>query len=202
MEVIIDKTGNEYYFQTEFLTREAFWNVYKPGCDEHLVLHNLRNSPGHIAALDLIAILGQEIIGHIISTKARVIDSSNNEHEILCVGPVSVLPSFQKKGIGAELMNYSITEARRLGYPGMILFGNPAYYQRFGFKNAKEYAITTRDLQNFDPFMVLELIENGLASVQGRFFEEEAFAVDPEALEEFEKKFPYKKKFRTATQFQ
>jgi len=93
-----------------------------------------------------------------------------------------------------RLLNYSISEARRMGFKGMILFGNPGYYHRFGFINAKEYQITTKDLQNFEPFMALELQEQGLDDVKGRFFEDEAFEIKEEQLIEFEKKFHEKVK--------
>ena len=157
MDIIIKQTEKEFFFQTENLTREAFWNVYKPGCNEHLVLHNLRKSENYIKELDLVAFFNQQIIGHIISSKAKVIDSMNLEHEILCVGPISVLPELQNKGTGSKLIEYSISLARKSGFIGMILFGNPEYYHRFGFKNAKEFEITTKDLQNFEPFMALKL---------------------------------------------
>src|ERR1035437_10774999 len=93
------------FSRTEIITREAFWNLYKPGCNEHLILHNLRKCKSYMSELDLVAVVENEITGHIISTKARVTDPLNNEHEILCVGPLSVLPGFQRKGIGSKLMN-------------------------------------------------------------------------------------------------
>jgi len=201
MEVLIQRTTVKDFFQTENNTRETFWNLYKPGCDEHLILHNLRKNKSYISELDLVAVIKNEITGHIISTKAKVIDALNNEHEILCIGPLSVLPGFQKKGIGSKLMNNSIIAAKELGFTGMILFGNPDYYHRFGFRNAKEYGITTKDYQNFEPFMVLELKNDGLTNVKGRFIEDDAFGIHSEDLIEFEKKFPYKEKLITNTQF-
>jgi len=124
-----------------------------------------------VSRLDLIAIFEKEIVGHIISTRAKVRDSQNNEHEVLCVGPFAVLPKFQTKGIGSKLLNESIIVAQELDYIGMILFGNPDYYHRFGFRNAKEYGMTTKDDQNFEPFMALEFQDNGLCGVKGRFFD-------------------------------
>jgi predicted N-acetyltransferase YhbS len=194
MNITIKKTNKENYFITENLTREAFWNLYKPGCDEHLVLHNLRISSSYIAELDVIAVYKQQTIGLIISTTAKVVDSQNKEYQILCVGPLSVLPEYQKKGIGSKLIIHSIEEAKKMNYNGMILFGNPDYYHRFGFKNAKEYGITTKDNKNFEPFMALELKENGLKNVSGKFFEDEAFITKEKELIEFEIKFPLKKK--------
>jgi len=201
MDLIIKQTEKEFFFQTENLTREAFWNLFKPGCDEHLVLHNIRKSENYTEDLDLVAFFNQQIIGHIISTKAKVIDSMNLEHEILCVGPISVLPEFQNKGIGSKLIEYSISLARKLEFVGMILFGNPDYYHRFGFINAKEFEITTKDFQNFEPFMALQLKENGLERVKGKFYEDTAYMIDQSELIEFEKKFPEKEKKKTETQF-
>lgn len=200
METLIQLTMKKDFPQTEFLTREAFWNVYRPGCVEHLILHNLRNSNSYINELDLVALCENEIIGHMITTKAKVADLQNNENDVLCAGPLSVIPTLQNKGIGSMLMNYSIQIAVQLGFSGMILFGNPDYYQRFGFKNAKEYGITTKDELNFDPFMALELQPNGLARVKGRFFEDTAFEILPDELTEFEKQFPNKEKLVSETQ--
>lgn len=202
MNLIIKQTSREDFSITENITREAFWNIYKPGCSEHLVLHNLRKSHSYIKELDLVAFYNNQIVGHIISTKAKVVDSLNKEYEVLCVGPLSVLPDFQKKGIGERLLKESIEIARRLGFSGMILFGNPDYYHRFGFKNAKEFEITTKDYQNFEPFMALELFENSLIDVRGRFIEDESFNVNEDKLNEFEKQFPYKEKQVTDTQLE
>ena len=194
MKILIQRANKKDFLITENITREAFWNLYKPGCDEHLILHQLRESSSYIEELDLIAMYEGEIIGHIISTKARVIDNQNKEHEVLCVGPFSVLPSFQNKGIGTKLVKYSISEAKKMGFKGMILFGNPDYYHRFGFRNAKEHEITTKDNQNLEPFMALELQENGLDNMKGRFFEDEAFTIKEDELIEYENNFPVKEK--------
>jgi len=200
MKALIRRTTKTDFLITENITREAFWNVYKPGCDEHLVLHNVRNGNSYIAELDMVAVVENEIIGHIISTKAKVVDPQNTEHEVLCVGPVSVLPDYQKQGIGSKLIYESIKVAKESGYTAMILFGNPDYYHRLGFKNAQEYGITTKEYENFEPFMALELQTNGLENITGRFFEDNAFTTEPMELIEFEKQFPYKEKLVTDTQ--
>ena len=200
MTTVIQPTAIKDYQITETMTREAFWNLYRPGSVEHLILHNLRNSTNYCRELDLTALVENKVVGHIISTKAKVVDVHNNENEILCVGPLSVLPSFQKEGIGSALMNHSILIAKQLGFSGMILFGNPDYYHRFGFRNAQEYGITTKEGQNFEPFMALELQVHGLTHISGRFMEDGAFEVQPEDIEAFEKNFPYKEKKVTDTQ--
>ena len=202
MEVHIQPAPGKEFATTENITREAFWNIYRPGCVEHLILHNLRNSKSYFRELDLVAVTENEIVGHIISTKAKIVDSSDKEHEILCVGPLSVLPEYQKQGIGSKLLNESIRIAYEMGFSGMILFGNPEYYHRFGFINAQEYNITTKEGQNFEPFMALGLQKDGLANINGRFFEDTVFEIQPDELIEFEKEFPYKEKLKTDTQFE
>jgi predicted N-acetyltransferase YhbS len=194
MNIEIRITDKENFKATENLTRETFWNLYNPGCSEHFILHKLRESKSYVEALDLIAINGGEIIGHIISTKAKVVDAKGYEHKVLCVGPFAVTPNLQGKGIGAELIKQSIAKANEMGFSGMILFGNPNYYSRFGFVNAQQFGITTKDGQNFDPFMALELGENRLSNVKGAFFEDSAFEFDESELNEFEKQFPKKEK--------
>lgn len=200
MNLLIKQIHQNDFAITENITREAFWNVYKPGCSEHLVLHNLRKSQNYIQELDLVALYNDQIVGHIISTKAKIVDSLNKEYEVLCAGPLSVLPDFQNKGIGGRLLMESIKLAKQLGFRGMILFGNPDYYHRFGFRNAKEFQITTKDYQNFEPFMALELFEDALTDVKGKFIEYESFNVNEDELNEFEKQFPYKEKLVTDTQ--
>lgn len=200
MKELIQQTQMKDFSQTEILTRESFWNLYRPGAVEHLILHNLRNRKCYISELDLVVIFEDEIIGHMITTKAKVVDLQNNEHEVLCAGPLSVNQKFRNTGIGSMLMNNSIQIATRLGFSGMILFGNPDYYHRFGFRNALEYGISTKEGQNFEPFMALELQPDGLAHVKGRFFEDTAFETEPIELVEFEKQFPYKEKLVTDTQ--
>jgi predicted N-acetyltransferase YhbS len=194
VNIEIRNTAKGDYESTENLTREAFWNLYNPGCSEHFILHKLRERKSYVEELDLIAIHKGELVGHIISTKAKVIDAKGNEHQVLCVGPFAVSPNLQGKGIGAKLIKQSITKAYEMGFSGMILFGNPNYYSRFGFVNAQQFEITTKDGQNFDPFMALELGENRLSNVKGTFFEDSAFEFDESELNEFDTQFPLKEK--------
>jgi len=194
MEPIIRKTNNKEFFETENLTRETFWNLYQSGCTEHFMIHNFRKSKAWVEQLDIVALIDNKIVGHIISTKAKVIDENKADYEVLHVGPFSVEAEIQNKGIGTKLLNHSIKEAKNLGFKGMILFGNPDFYPRFGFKNAKEFKITTNEGMNFAPFMALELQENGLAEVQGKFFLDESAEINEQELCIFEEQFPAKEK--------
>ncbi|MHB8124266.1 MAG: GNAT family N-acetyltransferase [Desulfitobacteriaceae bacterium] len=184
----------------EYLTREAFWNLYKPGCDEHLIVHKIRDVPAFVKDLDFIACDKDRIVGNIIYSKAKVINHENKVFEVLCMGPLGVLPTYQGQGIGSLLMNYSIDKAKQLGYKAIIIFGNPNYYHRFGFINAKEYGIQTSLGENFEVFMALELYDNSLNGISGKFYEDKVFEIEKEELEIFEKEFPYKEKCITDTQ--
>jgi len=194
MEITIRKTNKGEFFQTENLTREIFWNLYQSGCTEHFMIHNFRKSKAWVEELDVVAVSGDKIIGHIISTKAKVVDEDNATHEVLHVGPFSVKPTFRNKGIGSQLINHSIEKARELGFKGMILFGDPNYYPRFGFKNAKAFNITTKEGMNFDPFLALELQEDGLANIQGKFYLDDSAEMDERELSKYEDLFPPKEK--------
>ncbi len=192
-KILIRNASQNDFYATEFITREAFWNLYRSGADEHLVLHNLRKSNNYIPTLDLVAIHNGEITGHCISTLAHVVNE-NDSSEVLCFGPISVSPEYQNLGIGSMLINESIRIAKDLKYPAIILYGDPNYYSRFGFINAEQYRITTKDGKNFDPFMVLDLSDNALTNIQGRFVEAEAFFTNEDELIEFDATFPIKVK--------
>jgi len=190
------------YRKVEYLTREAFWNLYKPGCVEHLLIHKMRKVPAFVKELAFVAVADEKIVGNIVYSKAKIRNGKNQEFEVLCMGPVGVLPSYQGKGIGSRLINHSIAEARQLGYKAVILFGKPHYYQRFGFVNAKAYGIQTSSGENFDEFMALELYDGGLQGLSGKFHEDEVFNLDQEELEIFDREFPFKEKQVTDTQLQ
>lgn len=200
MKITVRLEEENDHRKVEFLTREAFWNVYKPGCDEHLLVHNIRKVSAFIKELSFVACDDDEIVGNIIYSEAKVINDKNNEFEVLCLGPIGVLPSYQGQGIGSLLMNYSIEKARQLGYKGVILFGKPSYYQRFGFIDAKEYGIKTSSGENFEEFMGLEFYDGALKGISGKFYEDEIFKIEKDELELFENDFPYKEKRVTDTQ--
>jgi predicted N-acetyltransferase YhbS len=190
---------NDYRI-VEYMTREAFWNLYKPGCDEHLIIHKIREKPAFIKELSFVACDNDLIVGNIIYSKAKIINDENQELEVLCMGPIGVLPSYQRQGIGSLLMKNSIEKAKQLGYKAIIIFGNPEYYHRFGFINAEKYGIQTSSGENFEPFMALELCEGGLNGISGKFYEDKVFETDKDELEAFEKQFLHKEKRVTDTQ--
>jgi predicted N-acetyltransferase YhbS len=202
MDITIRLEKESDFRETENITREAFWDLYKPGCDEHFLVHKIRNTSAFVKELDFVAVYENKIIGNIIYSRAKVINDNKNktEHEVLCMGPLTVLPPCQKKGTGSQLMKYSLNQAKKMGFKAVVIFGNPDYYKRFGFKNASFYNIKTSDGQNFDAFMALELSENSLKGIEGRFHEDPVFNMNQTELEEYEKGFPFREKHITDTQ--
>ncbi|QTL97530.1 GNAT family N-acetyltransferase [Iocasia frigidifontis] len=198
--ILIRLETQEDYSETENMIREAFWDVYKPGCDEHLVLHKLRQVSAFVEELDLVACDNNKIVGNIVYSKAKIMNNQNQEFTVLCMGPLGVLPSYQGRGIGSLLIKQSISKAKLLGYKAVVIFGDPNYYRRFGFENAEKYNIQTAQGENFDAFMVLELYDDSLNGIQGKFFDDPVFRIQSEELELFEKEFPYKVKHIIDTQ--
>lgn len=182
------------------ITREAFWNVYRPGCSEHFILHKLRSSPAFIKELDFVAELDGEVVGNIVYSKAVVVDDAGTRHEVIGFGPLSVLPSYQRRGIGTKLIEHTVEIAKEMGYKAIIIFGDPAYYHRFGFVNAEVFDIHTSEGENFDPFMAKELYAESLQGITGRYFEDAAFQVNEKELKLFDQGFPPRQKEVTDTQ--
>ncbi|NLA61406.1 MAG: GNAT family N-acetyltransferase [Firmicutes bacterium] len=183
----------DYRFVEE-LTREAFWGLNQPGCDEHLLVHKLRKIRAFVPELDFVAEVQGKIVGNIMYSKAKVVDERGVEHKVLTFGPVSVLPEYQGKGIGKALLEHTIAEARRLGYTAIVFYGHPDYYPRFGFRRAEEFNITTASGTTRDSLMAMPLHEGALCGISGRFYEDPVCQIDPEEAAEFDKDFPPKEK--------
>lgn len=187
MDIIIRHEEEEDYLLVENLIREAFYNVYKPGCEEHLIAHRLRQSAAFVPELDLLVTLDDEIIGQILYTRALIEDGDGNRHTVLCFGPVSVHPRHQKRGVGRKLIETSMDLAWALGYKGIVIYGSPLYYHQFGFQDASVFGITTAEGENFEAFMAVELKPGALSGIHGRFYADPAFNVTPEDVTEFER---------------
>jgi predicted N-acetyltransferase YhbS len=185
----------------EELTREAFWNKYAPGCDEHLLVRNLRHTAAFIRELDFVAVCQGAIVGHSLCVKSAV-KTSEAEYPAVTLGPLSVAPAYQNRGIGGRLIAHTGEAARGMGYKAIMLYGDPAYYTRFGFKVSKAYGITDRDRRYPAALLALALYEGALDGASGAFFDgnEELYAVDRKELEEFERRFPHKEKAAAKTQ--
>ncbi|MCL2030614.1 MAG: N-acetyltransferase [Oscillospiraceae bacterium] len=184
------------HYAVEELTREAFWQFWEKDrviCDEHLLVHRLRSCPSFVPELNTVAELEGRIIGHIIYSKGRIACEDGTNHETLTFGPLSVLPEFQKKGVGTALTRHTLAEAQRLGYRAVLIFGHPEYYPRVGFRRAAEFGITTSDGQTFDAFMACPLYPGALDGLRGRFHLDPVYETltQADALA-FDKRFPPK----------
>ncbi|MDR1462578.1 MAG: GNAT family N-acetyltransferase [Azoarcus sp.] len=147
---------------------EAFKNAPHASGGEALLAHRLRDEPAFVRELDFVAEIAGNVIGNIMYTKSKVADASR-EWETLTFGPISVLPAYQRRGIGAALIAHTLELARAMGFRAVIIFGHEKYYPRFGFENAEKYGITTPDGKNFSAFMALPLYKGALDGIRGQF---------------------------------
>ena len=202
MEIIIRQELPEEYWETEYMTKKAFWNLHFPGCNEHYLVHRLRSDKAYIPELSRVAVADGKIVGTIMYSAARSEGAEGSSNEVLCFGPLCVDPVMQNMGIGGLLLNTTMQLAREEGYPGIVIFGEPGYYPKFGFQTCDHYGITTAEGKNFDAFMGIELVPGGLRSMPGRFFEAEVFeSLTEEETEAFDKGFPYMEKLRLPGQW-
>ena len=196
--VTIRREQQEDQRSVEALTRQAFWNVYGPGCTEHYVVHILRKHEDFVPELDLVAEAADgRIVGNVMYTRARLMDENGNEAIILTFGPISVHPDFQRRGISRLLLEYSFEEARRLGYQAVVIFGDPDNYVSRGFKSCSRYDVCAQDGSYPAAMLVLELIPGLLDGRKWFYQESPAYAFDPAAAEQFDRQFdPLKKEYR------
>ncbi len=181
----------------EGLTREAFWNKYKPGCDEHLVLHQLRLSPAFVPELSILAEVEGQLVGHIAYARGSLTEPSGREHIAIGFGPISVAPARQRQGIGGRLIQATLTMAADAGYPAVFITGDPGYYHRFGFVTAGDLGFRLDGVSSDDPapwFMVRILDPAAMAGISGIWRFDPAYEVDPEDLAVFDSHFPPREK--------
>ncbi|MFC2043730.1 GNAT family N-acetyltransferase [Chloroflexota bacterium] len=200
MGIIIKNEREKDYRIVEELTREAFWNLYAPGCTEHFILHNLRNSVDFIPELDFIAEKEGRIVGHIVYSRGKIQDKKGVEKEVISFSPASVLPGFQKQRIGSALTNHTIRIATSMGYSAICIYGDPRYYSRFGFRCGEKYDIKTADDKFAVALLVIELKQGALINMPGSFIESTAFEVNENEFAEYDATFPFKEKAETESQ--
>lgn len=179
------------HLDVEVLTREAFWGMSGPGCDEHLLVHRLRAADCFVPELDVVAELDGVVVGHVVYSRARVV-GPGGEHPVLTFGPLTVHPAHQGRGIGGTLMRHTLAEAARLGHRAVVVYGHPDYYPRFGFRPGAQVGITAPGGQTFDALMALALVPGGLDGVSGEFHEDAVFHLDPAEVAAFDAAFPAK----------
>lgn len=179
----------------EALIRDAFWDVYKPGADEHLIAHRLRSHPDFIPALDFVALDGDEIVGSILFSRAAIVQPDGTRLPIALPGPLAVRPDRQRQGVGAALLRHSLEQAKALGFAGTALTGSPDYYGRFGFRPCKDFGITDTAGRSPDYLMAMPLAADTLPA--GILTESEIFyTITPADVDAFDAAFPPREKHR------
>lgn len=189
----------EDYRAVENLIRESFWNVYRPGCLEHYVIHKLRDDVDFIPELSFVMELDGEIIGQNMFMKANIKADDGRDVPIMTMGPICIAPEFKGKGYGKILLDYSLERAREYGCQALCFEGNINFYGKSGFTFASNFGIRYHGLPDGEDasfFLCKELEEGYLDGVTGEYATPKGYFVDENEAEEFDKNFPKKEKLK------
>ena len=198
-KLIIRNEEEKDYRTTENLTREAFWNVYCPGCREHYVLHEYRSDPAFVPELDFVMELDGEMIGQVIYVRSEIDCDNGRKIPVMTFGPISIAPAFKRKGYGKILLDYSMEKAKEAGAGALFITGNIDFYGKSGFVPALTKGIRYADDPTAEYFLVKELKSGFLDGITGSYKDPEGYFVcekNPQSFEEFEETFPKKEKLR------
>ena len=179
------------------ITREAFWNVYQPGCDEHYIVQRFRTRPEYIPGLSLVLETAGQVCAHILYTRAQIVTDDGRMVPVLTFGPISVLPRYQKQGYGGALIRYSLQKAKEeYGCGAVFITGSPQYYHRFGFVPGQSLGVYYEDIRTepTDFFMGIELIPGFLRGMSGVYRDGPGYNVEGIDIEAFDAAFPFKEK--------
>ena len=193
----LEKT--EDYREVEDLVRESFWNVYRPGCSEHYVIHVLRSDPAFIKELDFVMEQEGKLIGQNMFMKTIIEADDGRVIPVLTMGPISIAPERKRQGYGKALLDYSLEKAAERGYGAVLFEGNIGFYGKCGFTYAREFGIRYHDLpEDSDDsfFLCKELIQGYLGGVTGVYQTPQGYYVDDSDVEEFDKGFSPKQKLK------
>ncbi|HAP44322.1 MAG: GNAT family N-acetyltransferase [Spirochaetes bacterium GWD1_61_31] len=182
------------YARVEELTREAFWNLYAPGCDEHYLCHILRGHTDFIKDLDYVAELDGNILGSIMYSKSILLGDDSETVPIVSFGPLCVHPEYQRKGIGTELIEKTKGLVQNMRIPAIVIYGDPHNYCKHGFKNGLDYQVSNMDGDYPLGLLVLELEPGFFGGKKWKVKQSDVFKYDPAAASEFDKQFKEKEK--------
>ncbi len=200
--IVIRRETEDDYRAVERLVRESFWNVYRPGCYEHYVLHRLRDDPAFVRELDLVMEKDGELIGQNMFMRACIQADDGRRIPIMTMGPICIAPGLKRQGYGKLLLDRSLELASALGCGALCFEGNIGFYGKSGFRHAREYGIRYHGLpEGADDsfFLCRELIPGYLDGVKGEYAPPEGYYCaerEPEAFERFDASFPPKEKKR------
>ena len=189
----------EDYRAVENLVRESFWNVYRPGCSEHYVIHVLRDDPAFVKELDFVMEENGSIIGQNMFMKTFVDADDGRKIPVLTMGPICITPELKRRGYGKALLDYSLERAAAMGFGAVMFEGNIEFYGKSGFDVASKFGIRYHGLpEGADSsfFLCKELIKGYLDGITGVYTTPAGYFVDDADVEEFDKGFPPKEKLR------
>ena len=198
--IVIRNESEGDFRAVETLVRESFWNVYRPGCYEHFVLHRLRRDPAFVPELDFVMEKDGQLIGQNMFMRAHIQSDDGGQIPIMTMGPICIAPGYKRQGFGKIMLDYSLEKAAALGCGALCFEGNIQFYGKSGFTYASEYGIRYHGLpEGADAsfFLCRELIPGYLSGVSGVYGPPEGYYVaerEPEAFERFDAQFPPKKK--------
>jgi len=193
---IIRKEIPADYRKVEELTREAFWNVYRPGCLEHYVLHLFRSREDFIPQLDLVMEVEDEIIGHVMYAHSAIKIDDGRTIPIMTFGPISIAPQRKNQGYGTALLRYSMEKAREMGAGALAITGNIGFYGKSGFVVSKTVGVRYEDDPEADYFLIAELEPGFLNGISGTYKDPAGYFVDEQEAEEFDSLFPPKERLK------
>ena len=185
------------YAKAENLARESFWNVYRPGCLEHYVLHCLRDDPDFVPELSFVMEKDGEIIGQNIFMHAWIAADDGRKIPIMTMGPICIAPQYKRQGYGKILLDYSLEKAAAYGAGALCFEGNIDFYGKSGFTYASEFGIRYHGLPEGEDasfFLCRELIPGYLNGIIGEYATPQGYFVDEDEAEAFDKQFPPKVK--------
>ncbi len=199
IDYIIRLENNNEHREVENLVRESFWNVYRPGCTEHYVLHQLRNDPAFVPELDFVMEKDGKLIGQNMFMRASITADDGRNIPIMTMGPICISPEFKRKGYGKKLLDYSLEKAAELGAGALCFEGNIDFYGKSGFTYAREFGIRYHGLLEGadDSFFLCKELKTGyLDGITGVYAPPQGYFVDEAETEEFDKLFPPKEKLK------
>ena len=189
----------EDYGKLENLVRESFWNVYRPGCSEHFVIHVLRDDPAFVKELDFVMEQDGELIGQNMFMRTLINADDGRVIPVLTMGPICITPALKRQGYGKKLLDCSLEKATAMGFGAVLFEGNIGFYGKSGFDYARNFGIRYPDLpEGADDsfFLCRELIPGYLDDVTGVYQTPQGYNVDDADVEEFDRAFPSKEKLK------
>ena len=195
--IVIRRETEQDRRAVENLVRESFWNIYRPGCLEHYVIHCLRDDPAFVPELDFVMEKDGELIGQNLFMRAVIKADDGRDVPIMTMGPIGIAPAYKRQGYGKRLLDYSLEQAAALGCGALCFEGNIDFYGKSGFTYARTFGIRYHDLpEGADDsfFLCRELIPGYLDGITGEYGPPAGYFVDEQAAEEFDRTFPPKKK--------